>query len=257
MILYFSGTGNSRYIASALAEMTGDTMVNIGTYLRAGKFPVLQSDEPWVFVCPVYAWRLPRIVENWIARSKFSGDRNAYFILTCGDSIGNAEKYIQPLCREKRFILQGVQDVVMPENYIALFKAPDAAKAEQIRKAAYPKVRRLATCIRANLRFPERKITTMDKMKSKLTTSPFYALFIHSKGFTVNDACISCRKCEQQCPVRGIEMRGGRPVWTGACTHCMACICSCPAEAIEFGFLTKGKVRYQCPAYGESQKSPV
>lgn len=251
MILYFSGTGNSRYVAEALAEMTGDAMVNIGEYLRAGKFPVLYSEEPWVFVCPVYAWRMPRIVENWIAKSKFTGDRNAYFILTCGNSIGDAGKYLVPLCREKRLILEGVQEVVMPENYIAMFKAPEPIQAEKIRKAAYPKIRRLAMCIRANLRFPNREVSALDRMKSAIVTNPFYSLFITSKGFSVSDRCISCRKCEEQCPVRGIEMRGGKPVWTGSCVHCMACICSCPAEAIEFGLLSKGKVRYQCPHYSK------
>lgn len=253
MILYFSGTGNSRYVAEALAEMTGDTVVNIGEYLRAGRFPVLYSEEPWVFVCPVYAWRMPRIVENWIAKTKFTGDRNAYFIITCGDSIGDAGKYLKPLCRDKRFILQGVQDVVMPENYIAMFNAPDREEAEKIRRAAYPKIRRLATCIRANLRFPERKVSALDKMKSALVTSPFYSICITSKGFSASDACISCRKCEKQCPVRGIEMKGGKPTWTGPCVHCMACICTCPAQAIEFGLFTKGKVRYECPPYSYSK----
>lgn len=38
MILYFSGTGNSRYVAEALAEMTGDAMVNMVSICERGNF---------------------------------------------------------------------------------------------------------------------------------------------------------------------------------------------------------------------------
>ncbi|MBW9154607.1 hypothetical protein [Clostridium estertheticum] len=56
-----------------------------------------------VFVVPTYAWRIPRIVEEWIAKTKFTGDVNAYFVMNCGDTIGNANKYIKQLCQKKGF----------------------------------------------------------------------------------------------------------------------------------------------------------
>ncbi|MBW9173997.1 hypothetical protein [Clostridium estertheticum] len=52
---------------------------------------------------PTYAWRIPRIVEEWIAKTKFTGDVNAYFVINCGDTIGNANKYIKQLCQKKGF----------------------------------------------------------------------------------------------------------------------------------------------------------
>ncbi|WP_396022500.1 hypothetical protein [Clostridium estertheticum] len=52
---------------------------------------------------PTYAWRIPRIVEEWIAKTKFTGDVNAYFVMNCGDTIGNAKKYIKQLCQKKTF----------------------------------------------------------------------------------------------------------------------------------------------------------
>ena len=32
MILYFTGTGNSRHVANKIAEVTGDTIENIAAY---------------------------------------------------------------------------------------------------------------------------------------------------------------------------------------------------------------------------------
>ena len=36
MILYFSGTGNSRYAAKKLAELTEDTVISINERMRRG-----------------------------------------------------------------------------------------------------------------------------------------------------------------------------------------------------------------------------
>ena len=43
--------------------------------------------------------------------------------MTCGSEIGNAEKYLRELCAKSTWF-RGVLQVVMPENYIALFSAP-------------------------------------------------------------------------------------------------------------------------------------
>ena len=42
--------------------------------------------------------------------------------MTCGGDIGNAAKYINRLCNEKNMILMGVGEIVMPENFITMFK---------------------------------------------------------------------------------------------------------------------------------------
>ena len=45
--------------------------------------------------------------------------------MTCGSEIGNAARYNQALCRKKGLRHRGTLPVVMPENYIALFDAPE------------------------------------------------------------------------------------------------------------------------------------
>ena len=34
MIYYFSGTGNSKWVAEKIAEKTGDTLVNVAGYIN-------------------------------------------------------------------------------------------------------------------------------------------------------------------------------------------------------------------------------
>ena len=81
MVFYFSGTGNSQLVAVRIAEMTGDKAVSINRYMKKGEKAVFRSERPLVFVAPVYSWRLPRVVEQWIMENDFEGSRDAYFAL--------------------------------------------------------------------------------------------------------------------------------------------------------------------------------
>jgi len=132
MILYFSGTGNSAYAAKLTAELTGDEALDLFDKIRNGDHAEMFSDKPWVVAAPVYCWQLPHVVRDWMLETDFSGNKDIYFILTCGSSMGNAEKYLKALCREKGLNYRGCAEIVMPENYIAMFEAPDREKADAL-----------------------------------------------------------------------------------------------------------------------------
>jgi ferredoxin len=243
MVLYFSGTGNSHYTAKIIAEKTGDQLVSINQLMKQGNKETLVSlEKPFVFVCPTYAWRIPRVVEEFIRESHFSGTDKAYFIVTCGDDTGNAVGYIQKLCKWKGFEFQGFAEIIMPENYIAMFKSPDEATAEEIIKKGALKAELIAETIRDGLPLPV--FTTKAKLKSGIVNDAFYKIIVKPKGFHTTEKCIGCRKCVQLCPLNNIEMEDGKPRWNNHCTHCMACISGCPTTAIEYKKKTQGKTRY-------------
>ena len=249
MIIYFTGTGNSRYCARLLADRLGDETLDAFHFIRDGVAAELLSEKPWVFVAPTYGWRLPRVFADFVRSGWFQGSREAYFVMTCGQDIGNAPAWNQALCAEKGLCCRGTLRVVMPENYIALFDAPEGEEARAIIAAARPTLETGAACIREGRDFPAPETKGIDKLKSGAVNAAFYRFIIRDGPFAVSDACISCGRCGQGCPLGNIRMEGGRPVWGGRCTHCMACICGCPAGAIEYGRASRGKPRYQCPAY--------
>ena len=98
MILYFSGTGNSEYAAKRIGQKIDEDTVNLFGKIRGRDFTPIHSDRPWVIVVPTYAWRIPRIVQNWLENTELTGNRNIYFVMTCGGSMGNAGKYLGKLC---------------------------------------------------------------------------------------------------------------------------------------------------------------
>lgn len=254
MVVYFSGTGNSHYVAQMLAQQLGEELFDAGQAIKKEVVPTLSSQKPWVFVSPTYGWRIPQIFREFIEKSTFSGNKNAYFVMTCGSEIGDAAKYLRPLCAGKSFHFHGVLQVVMPENYLAVFDVPNAKRAAAIRRMARPTIREGADAILRGIDFPKRVPSVMDRLKSTVVNPAFYRLIVHDKKFYTTDACIGCGHCTEVCPLNNIVLAEGRPQWQGNCTHCMACICSCPVEAIEYGKKSIGQPRYQCPAYEEKEE---
>ena len=247
MILYFSGTGNSAYAARFTAEFVDDEALDLFEKIRNKDYSPMHSDKPWVVAAPVYCWQLPHVVRDWMTETELTGSRDVYFILTCGSSMGNAEKYLKQLCAAKGLIYRGCAEIVMPENYIAMFEAPDKETAERIINAAERSLKKAAGCIKDGKDIPVKRVGMRGKILSSIVNILYYPLIVKDKKFYAKDGCTGCGLCEVKCPLGNIVMADGRPSWNGECTHCMACIANCPVEAIEYGKVSEGKERYICP----------
>lgn len=244
MVLYFSGTGNSRYVAQRIAAALGDQLLSMNDRIKVKDTSPVKTDERLVIVTPTYAWRIPRLVENWLCRTELPGARQTWLVMTCGSEIGNAAKYNCTLCREKRLTYMGTAQIVMPENYIAMFNAPQAEKARQIVAKAEPDIDCAISAIKDNQAFPAPRSNLYDRFMSGPVNPIFYSFFVKAKAFAAGDTCNGCGQCARLCPTNNITIQNGCPVWGSDCTHCMACICRCPAEAIEYGKKSVGKPRY-------------
>lgn len=244
MILYFSGTGNSRHAALKIAALTGDAEIkDMGAMIKTGEQGDFQSDNPYIFVVPTYGWRIPHIIEDFISKADFAGNKKAYFVLTCGDSIGNAGAHAKKLCIKKELSFAGCAEIKMPENYIAMFQVPDEEQSERIIAAAERNLKKIAKTITSGKNLPN-KTSLLGAAESSFINSVFYKCFVKDKGFRVTDKCTGCGLCQNLCVLNNIKIKDDKPQWGGKCTHCMACICRCPVEAIEYKEKSVGKRRY-------------
>lgn len=252
MILFFSGTGNSRYAAERIGKELGDDVMDLFEKIRCRDFSEMDSALPWVVIVPTYAWRIPRIVEEWLENTNLAGNKDIYFVMTCGGDIGNAGKYLKKLCDAKRLNYRGCRAVIMPENYIAMFSTPTKDEAVETIRQAENIIDETAFMIKNNRPFPQPAVAFLDKLNSGIVNDLFYPVIVHAKNFYATVACISCGKCVDVCPLKNIHLDNGKPIWGKHCTHCMACICRCPSEAIEYGKHSRGLPRYICPKSNET-----
>lgn len=242
MVLYFSGTGNSRHVAKKIAEISGDELISIGQRIKENNYNAVTSEKPFVFVGPVYAGRLPRIMEEYIRKVSFSGEKKVYFIGTCAATPWVTVQYVERLCTEKNFSLLGFQSVVMPQGYLAGGGTQPKEVNDQILKEAEPKIVTIAETIRDKQILPKEQ--PGKAIMSKVLNPIMYSMMISAKSFHATEKCNGCGKCEEHCPLNNVKLINGKPVWGKDCTHCMACIAGCPREAIEYGKKTVGKPRY-------------
>ena len=248
MIVYYTGTGNSRYVAQRFAAALGDDLITANEYIKNDTPADLHSDRPWVFVSPTYGWQIPHIFADFLRRGRFTGSRKAYFVMTCGSEIGNADKYNRELCAEKGLACMGTAQIVMPENYIAMFSAPQADEARKIVAKAEPSIDRAIAAIQRNQPFAPTRNNLYDRFMSGPVNPIFYKCFVKANAFTASSACIGCGQCAKLCPMNNVTLKDGKPSWGKNCTHCMACICYCPVSAIEYGKKSVGQPRYHFEA---------
>ena len=248
MILFFSGTGNSNYVAKRIADALGDEILNLNDRIKSGDTSPVETGERVIIVTPTYAWRIPRVVRDWLLKTELRGAKQAWFVMTCGSEIGNADKYNREFCTEKAISCMGTAQIVMPENYIAMFSAPQADEAREIVAKAEPSIDRAIAAIQHNQPFAPTRNNLYDRFMSGPVNPIFYRFFVKANAFTVSDACISCGQCAKRCPMNNVTLKDGKPVWGRNCTHCMACICYCPVSAIEYGKKSVGQPRYHFEA---------
>ncbi len=249
MILYFTGTGNSRFIAEQLSSLLNDELVSINECLRSGETKEFISEKPYIFVAPIYACNLPRVFDEFIKNTKFDGNKNIYVVANAGENSSGAFYNVKKLFEDKNLTLKGFEEIKMPSNYIVMFNPSDSEESKTLLNKSLDKINTIAEKVMNNEEFSiDRKMGLSSKFaSSKFVNNLFYNKFINDKGFYSTDECTGCTLCEKVCPLNNITMSENRPKWNGNCTHCVGCISVCPKRAIEYKNKTQGKNRYYLP----------
>ena len=105
MVLYYSATGNTEYIAKEIAKRLDDECVDLLNRIKSQDYSEFHSDKPYIICAPVYVCEMPRFLSKYLKKQIFSGNKNVYFIFTsggyCGISGQLAMMHIQCLKKKK------------------------------------------------------------------------------------------------------------------------------------------------------------
>ena len=251
MILYFTGTGNSKFVADYLAEKLDDEVVSLNKIIKKAEYPVLESDKPYVIVAPIYAWRLPAVVEDALKNIQFNGCKSAYCIVTMGENSGNADKYIKKIISDKGMSFTGYIGVVMQNNYLFMEKMPKPRDAVKKLNKVVSELDKIVAAIKEEKVLKKQDKTLFAAMMSGPVNTGFNKFMVKNQELKADNDCISCGKCAELCPVNNICMQGGKPTFKMNCCGCLACLHHCPKQAINVINQTQDKGRYVCTDYNE------
>ncbi len=254
MIFYFSGTGNSLYIARTMADCHSQTLVSIAGAINSGaeayKY-TLEDGEIIGFVFPVYAWGPPGIVLEFIQKLKLNRYQGNYLfsVVTCGENVGNVMNVLAAGLEQQGYKLHSGFSVRMPNNYILL---GDVDKKE-LEKQKLAEAEKTLEQVNHTVDRKQEGLFELEKgCFPWLLTGVFYPLFhkrsIDTGKFHADDRCNSCGTCEAACNCQNIKVQG-KPRWGNRCVQCLACIHHCPTRAIQYGKMTRKKGRYINPNY--------
>ena len=247
MIIYFSGTGNSRFVAKRIAKTVNDELFDSVPYIKEEKAACFTSSDTYIFVAPVYAAAPALVFMDFLRRSNFPKDCQAYFVMTCAGGMGSSPIYCQKLASEKELSYMGTTRIIMPQNYVPYFKTGTPDENRSVIEAALPVIDQVSDAICNDVPLPDPGTKTWERLLTPVILKPYYRLMVSAKAFYATEHCIGCGRCVQVCPLGNIHLQEKKPYWGSRCTHCMACINLCPKDAVEYGKRTQGKPRYHGP----------
>ena len=241
MIFYFTGTGNSLYVAKKLDS----ECISIPQILNSNILE-FKVDKIGV-VCPIYGHEIPSMVKEFLRKAIFHTEY-LYAVLTYGNRHANAVELAEKALRDAGKRADYITTLLMVDNFLPAFDMDEQTKREK-------GVEQQLANIKANIDIQKQeyqKVTCKDRMAHK-----GYLALVQQQPETVwadfdfTEDCIGCGICTKVCPAGCMHMENQRAVRTGEnCQACYACVHACPKAAIKIksimGFQEKNpKARYR------------
>jgi len=236
-IFYFSATGNSLSLSRNLSNKLGNCeVVSIAKAIQNDRVKINSAKVGFVF--PVYAWGVPRIVEEFIQKIHIANDCYVFAIVTCVAIPGNTLNDLKRLLQKKRiqlqvgFITKAGRSSLMKLNALDKMIMRLDTRRDKI-KQFDERLPELAASIKARVR----KSPETSNWAANVFGSMFHKMGINSfktidAQFTINSDCTKCGNCVKVCPRNNIELTTNGPTFRHNCELCHACIQWCPKFAI-------------------------
>ena len=265
VLYFFSGTGNSVFVARELAKRLNAKILPIPALMSQDV--IEPKAEAVGFVFPVYyatndANGLPLIVSRFITKLTSIHSKYIFAICTHGGLSGSTIENLKKEIALRGGTLAAGFGLKMSNHLLSVDEQQKAA--EMVRKkldvvadyvlsrkfGIYETRSKLGKLTNAPLLtllikpIFSRRFRGLSGIKQKV---PFLELVpLADKSFKVNQNCNGCGICVKVCPVHNISLVEDKPVWFHHCETCFACYTWCPQNAIG-GETVKYNERYHHP----------
>lgn len=243
ILIYYTGTYNTRYIAEKIKEKISDyyDVDHLEVDLHTPAVD-LSSYDLIGLGYPIYAFNAPSFFLNYLKKMKFPKDKQYFIFKNSGESFAlnnaSSRKIIKYLKKNKvnRF---SEYHFLMPYNIH--FRYDDAFIYE-----LFEADRKLLEVLKYDILNDDvrhLKSNFLYDLVSRILRIQTFGGYLNSYFYRVEDTkCIKCGLCVKKCPVENIYYKNGKIKFRHHCLMCMRCSFYCPKDAISIGMLQKWKV---------------
>lgn len=206
-ILYFSGTGNTKYVADYL----GEKLKNENHIVKVDSIdenPILDKDVDLLIIGgPNYASNVPEKLLKWVNKNVPKNNSNAIVYCTSAGKVNayGAESLAKKLT-QKGYNIIGKDAYVMPRNfYFGKYSQNTNDEISQMLNETNEKLDMLINRIKHN-EYKFENIENNNVFKIDVFAKLFNLIAkTIGKSFSVDDTCIKCGKCINNCPKNSIN----------------------------------------------------
>ena len=249
-LFYFSGTGNTLFLAKQLKKRIPDiNLIPIASLLNKAN---ITPRSKIIGLCfPNHAGHLPIPMRLFIEKLNLSGDEYLFAICNSAFSKCFAPDDISRVVRKSFCKLSSYFNILMPDNHSFVLKGYKAMSKEECKKIidqAQADLDFIKTILQnKEIHFQiDNKPAPFPMVIDKVLVPMIYYLNVHHpatvlKGALYADSkCVGCKACQKVCPADRIRVKERRPEFdhTKTCFGCYGCVNFCPKESIQLGSKT-------------------
>lgn len=248
LIIYFSGTGNTKYIADVMNKELISNNHQISMYPMEDN-PQIPSDsyDFLILGVPKYCEYLPMFFVDYIKETipKSSTPIKTLLFCTAGGNLKTGYKALEDVLTEKNHSVVISKSLRMPNNYFigGIFRPKSQEKNNKYIETS-TKIAKELTEDFINGNYHKEKICKFREGLFKSLAIKFKEqIGKTAKNFTINPNCNKCRLCIKNCPTNNISLVDNTINFNNKCISCLRCINICPFNAI--GYKNKTLPQYR------------
>lgn len=236
LILYFSGTGNTKYIAKCIQQEFFDSgcftdLISIenSPKINLDKYDFLVIGSPKYYEC------VPFFFLKWIKKN-FPNSKNIIkTILFCtGTSPTNTSfSKLSKILKDKNCEIVATKTFQMPNNYlIGIYKNTVPNNCEKYSVKGCKKARELVNNFLIDISSIEKINPIIGLLCENISKTFCKSSRNKAKSFSVSVDCSKCNRCVNACPTNNIKIVNNRINFKNKCILCTRCLNICPKNSI-------------------------
>ena len=223
-IFYFTGTGNSLYIAKRF----GGDLYSIPQVLK-GEESIFE-DEKIGIIFPTYGFSIPTIVREFMEKITLKSPY-IFAIMTCGNNNGDGTKYFASFAKKHNIKVNYSNSITMVGNHIPLV---DIDKQKSLDKNIEENINKLIKDVSNNRNYINGGMIIGPILRTAIKIVKKVHPMDNPVNFSVNEDCIKCSTCIKVCPRANVSYNESKQIIFGKhCESCLSCVNNCPKKAIK------------------------